>query len=452
MTATKELIPSTLKGPATLKGLALILCLALLWPLPASAQDLLIKGGTVITVTNGDLPETDVLIRDGRIAEIGQDLVAPEGVRVIDATGRFVTPGILDDHSHMGVDRGINEGSRSVVPEVSIADVIRHDDPSFFTALAGGITTIHTMHGSANSIGGQNETIKLKWGRPWEELVIEDAPITLKLALGENVRRSSSTDPTRYPRSRSGVAEVMRESFQKAQNYLAAWERYEAEKAAWDRANRRSRGLEPLPPKRDLQLEVLAGALRGTTILRVHGYRADEMAMMMEVANEFGIPGGVFEHALDGYKIAPELAANGWATSVFADSWGYKIEAYEAIPYKMIIHYENGVRTSINSDSAERVRRLYQEAARGVKYGGVPENEALKMITINAALNLGIDHRVGSIEVGKDGDIAIFSHYPLHTPARVEMTIIEGEVYFDRSETDVAADWVFDSEGEEGTP
>jgi len=415
-----------------------------------SAQDLLIRGGTVITVTNGDLENTDVLIRDGKIAEIGQNLEAPDGVRVIDASGKFVTPGILDDHSHMGVDRGINEGARSVVPEISIADVIKHDDPAFFTALAGGITTIHTMHGSANSIGGQNEIIKLKWGRPWEELVIEDAPITLKMALGENVRRSSQTNPTRYPRSRSGVAEVFRESFSKARNYQKAWEKYEADQAAWDRANRRSRGPAPLPPKRDLQMEALVGALEGTTILRVHAYRADEMMMTMEVAEEFGIPPGVFEHALDGYKIAPELAEYGWATSVFADSWGYKIEAYEAIPYKMIIHYEAGVRTSINSDSAERVRRLYQEAARGVRFGGVPENEALKMITINAAMNLGIDHRVGSIEVGKDGDIAIFSHYPLHTPTLVEMTIIEGEVYFDRSETDVAADWVLDPEGGEG--
>jgi imidazolonepropionase-like amidohydrolase len=433
-------------------ALVLALWVALVWPMPTSAQDLLIRGGTVITITNGDLPDTDVLIRDGKIVEVGQKLEAPEGVRVIDAVGRFVMPGILDDHSHMGVDRGINEGSRSVVPEVRIADVIKHDDPAFFTALAGGVTTIHNMHGSANSIGGQNEIIKLKWGRPWEDLVIEEAPITLKLALGENVRRSGSTDPTRYPRSRSGVAEVMRESFQRAQNYLDTWEDYEGEKAVWDRASRRSRGLAPLPPKRDLQLEALAGALKGTTILRVHAYRADEMAMMMEVAEEFGIPPGVFEHALDGYKIAPELARNGWATSVFADSWGYKIEAYEAIPYKMLIHYENGVRTSINSDSAERVRRLYQEAARGVKYGGIPENECLKMITINSALNLGIDHLVGSIEVGKDGDIAIFSHYPLHTPARVEMTIIEGEVYFDRSETDVAATWVIDPDSGKGTP
>ena len=446
MTAARELIRSTLNA------LALTLCVTFLWSMPASGQDLLIRGGTVITITNGDLPDTDVLIRDGKIVEIGENLEAPEGIRVIDAQGRFVMPGILDDHSHMGVDRGINEGSRSVVPEVSIADVIKHDDPAFFTALAGGITTIHTMHGSANSIGGQNETIKIKWGRPWEDLVIEEAPITLKLALGENVRRSSSDNPTRYPRSRSGVAEVMRESFQQAQNYLDAWEKYEAEQAAWDRANRRSRGLTPLPPKRDLQLEALADALKGTSILRVHGYRADEMAMMMEVANEFGIPPGVFEHALDGYKIAPELAQYGWATSVFADSWGYKIEAYEAIPYKMLIHYENGVRTSINSDSAERVRRLYQEAARGVKYGGIPENECLKMITINAALNLGIDHLVGSIEVGKDGDIAIFSHYPLHTPARVEMTVIEGEVFFDRSETDVAATWVIDPDSGKETP
>jgi len=446
MTSTRELIRSTLNV------LVITLCVTISWSTPASAQDLLIRGGTVLTITNGDLPDTDVLIRDGKIIEIGQNLEAPEDVRVIDAQGRFVMPGILDDHSHMGVDRGINEGSRSVVPEVSIADVIKHDDPAFFTALAGGVTTIHTMHGSANSIGGQNEVIKLKWGRPWEDLVIEEAPNTLKLALGENVRRSSSDDPTRYPRSRSGVAEVMRESFQQARNYMDAWEDYEAAKEAWDGANRRSRGLAPLPPKRDLQLEALADALKGTSILRVHGYRADEMAMMMEVANEFNIPPGVFEHALDGYKIAPELAQNGWATSVFADSWGYKIEAYEAIPYKMLIHYEAGVRTSINSDSAERVRRLYQEAARGVKYGGIPENECLKMININAAINLGIDHLVGSMEVGKDGDIAIFSHYPLHTPARVEMTIIEGEIYFDRSETDVAATWVLDPDGGKETP
>jgi len=433
----------------TMKVLAPTLLAVFFGLAPASAQDLLIRGGTVLTITNGDLPDTDVLIRDGKIAEIGQNLEAPDGVRVIDATGRFVMPGVIDSHSHMGIDRGINEGSRSVVPEVRIADVIQHDDPAFFTALAGGVTTIHTMHGSANSIGGQNESIKLKWGRPWEELVIEEAPMTLKLALGENVRRSSSDNPTRYPRSRSGVAEVMRESFQKARNYLAAQERYQEEKAAWDRANRSRRGPAPIPPKKDLQMEALADALTGKSILRVHAYRADEMAMMMEVAKEFDIPPGVFEHALDAYQIAPEVARNGWATSVFADSWNYKIEAYEAIPYKMLIHYENGVRTSINSDSAERVRRLFQEAARGVKYGGLPENECLKMITINAAMDMGIEDLVGSLEVGKDGDIAIFSHYPLHTPARVEMTIIEGEVYFDRSQTDVAADWVLESEGQE---
>ncbi len=424
-----------------------VLCLIAGWSQPSVAQDLFIRGGTVLTITSGDLSDTDVLIREGKIIEIGQGLTVPDGFTVIDARGRFVMPGILDDHSHMGVDLGINEGSRSVVSEVSIADVIKHDDPAFFTALAGGITTIHTMHGSANSIGGQNEVIKLKWGRPWEDLIFQDAPVTLKLALGENVRRSSSDDPTRYPRSRSGVAEVMRESFQKAQNYIDAWDEFQVEKEAWDRANRRTRGFAPLPPKRDLQLEALAGVLKGTTIVRCHAYRADEMAMIMEVCKEFDIPPGVFEHALDGYKIAPELARNGWATSVFADSWGYKIEAYEAIPYKMLIHYEHGVRTSINSDSAERVRRLYQEAARGVKYGGIPENECLKMITINAAMNLGIDNRVGSIEIGKDGDIAIFSHYPLHTAARCEMTIIDGEIYFDRSETDVAAGWVIDPDG-----
>ena len=437
---------------STLKLLALTLLVALFGATPLSGQDLLIRGGTVLTITNGDLESTDVLIRNGKIAEIGQNLTAPDGVQIIDAQGRFVMPGIIDSHSHMGIDRGINEGSRSVVPEVRIADVIKHDDPAFFTALAGGITTIHTMHGSANTIGGQNESLKLKWGRPWEDLVIDGAPMTLKLALGENVRRSSSDTPTRYPRSRAGVAEVLRESFQEAQNYLNAWERYEADQAAWERANRRNRGLAPIPPKKDLLLEALADALKGNSILRVHGYRADEMAMVMEVAKEFNIPPGVFEHALDAFKIAPEVARNGWATSVFADSWGYKIEAYEAIPYKMLIHYENGVRTSINSDSAERVRRLFQEAARGVKYGGLPENECLKMITINAAMDMGVEDLVGSIEVGKDGDIAIFNVYPLHTAARVEMTIIEGEVFFDRSQTDVAANWVLDPEGGEERP
>lgn len=435
--------------PSLLCAVGLVILLTACWSTPAGAQDLLIRGGTVLTITNGDLPDTDVLIRSGKIAEIGQNLAAPEGVRVIDAQGRYVMPGVIDSHSHMGIDRGINEGSRSVVPEVRIADAIQHDDPAFFTALAGGVTTIHTMHGSANTIGGQNESIKLKWGRPWEELVIQEAPMTLKFALGENVRRSSQDNPTRYPRSRSGVAEVLRESFTKAQNYRAAWDRYETEKAAWDRANRRNRGLPPLPPKRDLQMEALVDAMTGNSIMRVHAYRADEMAMVMEVAREFNLPPGVFEHALDAYQIAPEVAENGWATSVFADSWGYKIEAYEAIPYKMLIHYENGVRTSINSDSAERVRRLFQEAARGVKYGGIPENECLKMITINPAMDMGIADLVGSIEVGKDGDIAIFNDYPLHTAARVEMTIIEGEVYFDRSQTDVAADWVVDDNGGE---
>lgn len=426
----------------TVVGLVLVIVALSLPITAATAQDLLIKGGTVLTITNGDHPDTDILIRNGKIAGIGSDLMAPAEIRIIDATGMFVLPGLLDDHSHMGVDRGINEGSRSVVPEVSIADVIRHDDPSFFTALAGGITTIHTMHGSANSIGGQNEIIKLKWGRPWEDLVFRGAPVTLKFALGENVRRSASDDPTRYPRSRSGVAEVMRESFGRARLYMEAWENYEKEKEAYEKASRRNRGLPPLPPKRDLQLEVLAGVLKGEIIIRCHAYRADEMCMMMEVCNEFGIPGGVFEHALDGYKIAPEMARNGWAASVFADSWAYKIEAYDAIPFKMIINYEYGVRTAINSDSAERVRRLYQEAARGVKYGGVPENECLKMITINPAINLGIADRVGSLEIGKDGDVAIFNHYPLHTEARCEMTIIDGEIFFDRSRTDTAEKWV----------
>lgn len=400
---------------------------------PTTAQDLLIRGGTVLTITNGDLPDTDVLIVDGRIAEIGRNLRAPRGVQVIDATGRFVLPGIIDDHSHMAIEGGINEGSRSVVAEVNISDAIRHDDPSLLTALAGGVTVINAMHGSANAVGGQNETLKLKWGRPWKELVFEGAPQTVKFALGENVRRSSSDNPTRFPRSRSGVAEVYRDAFTRAIEYRKAWERYEREKAE---------GLDPIPPKRDLQLETFVKIMEGEIIVITHSYRADEIAMLMEVFKEFDIPPGTFTHALEGFKVAPEMARNGWGASSFADFWAYKIEAYDSPPHKLAIMYEHGVRVAINSDSAERVRRLYQEAARAVKYGGVPENEALKMFTLNPAINLGIDSRVGSIEVGKDGDIAIFNNYPLRAAARCEMTIIEGEIFFDRSRMDRAATWV----------
>lgn len=400
---------------------------------PAGAQDMLIRGGTVLTITGGDLPNTDVLIRAGKIAEIGTNLSAPRGVPVVDATGMYVMPGVIDDHSHMGIEGGINEGSRSVVAEVNISDCIRHDDPALLTALAGGVTTINTMHGSANAIGGMNETLKLKWGRPWKEYVFEGAPQTLKFALGENVRRSSSTNPTRYPRSRSGVAEVYREAFVKTRQYMKAWERYEAEKA---------RGTDPLPPRKDLQLEVFERILEGDIIVVVHSYRADEIAMIMEIFNEFDIPPGVFTHVLEGFKVAPEMARNGWGASAFADMWAYKIEAYDAPPHKLAIMYEHGVRVAVNSDSAERTRRLPQEAARAVKYGGVPENEALKMVTINPATNLGIEDRVGSIEIGKDGDIAIFNAYPLRAAARCEMTIIDGEIFFDRSKADTAIDWV----------
>jgi hypothetical protein len=283
-------------------------------------------------------------------------------------------------------------------------------------------------------------------------LLIPDAPLTLKLALGENVRRSSvrrphpvSPEPVRRGGGSQGVVPGGPQLHGRLGNVRDG-------QGGLGPGQPSQPGAGTPTPEEGSPLEALADALTGKSILRVHGYRADEMAMVMEVANEFDIPPGVFEHALDAYKIAPEMARNGWATSVFADSWGYKIEAYEAIPYKMLIHYEHGVRTSINSDSAERVRRLFQEAARGVKYGGLPENECLKMITINAAMDLGIEHRVGSIEVGKDGDIAIFSHYPLHTPARVEMTIIEGEIFFDRSQTDVLATWTQEPEGGEERP
>jgi imidazolonepropionase-like amidohydrolase len=386
-------------------------------------NELLIKNGTVLTAIKGTLENTDILIRDGKIARIGKNLSAGSGAKVIDATGKFVTPGIIDAHSHTMMD-AINEGSLSVTSMTRIRDVLNPNDIAIYRALAGGVTSANLLHGSANAIGGQNSTVKFKFGKPIEDFLIPDAPPGIKFAMGENPKRSSQTfqpgQTPRYPRTRMGTLEVMRDAFLRARDYKQSWDDYRAKKTN-------------VPPRRDIELEPLVEILEGKRLVHAHGYRSDEHLNLLLLADEFGFRVATLQHGLEAYKIAPEIARRGTGVSIFADSWSYKLEAYDSIPYNAYILWKNGVVVSINSDSDERMRRLNLDAAKMMKYGGVPEEESLKMITLNPAKQLGIDKRTGSIEQGKDGDIVIWNAHPFSVYSRVDMTLIEGDVYFDRS-------------------
>ncbi len=390
--------------------------------------NLLIKNATVMTVTSGVIPKGDVLIVNGMIKQIGQNLTAPPGTRVIEANGRYLIPGIIDTHTHIALS-GTNEGTEAITPEVRMADVINADDSSIFTALTGGVTMVHTMHGSANPIGGVNVVLKLKWGKPSEELIVKEAFPTLKFALGENVKQSNRTllpgRPQRYPATRMGANAIIRRELLKARDYMAEWDRYEKLKKS------KNPPANLIPPRKDLRLETLAELLRGRLIARCHAYVATEMVEFLNLAREFGFKIGAFEHAWEAYKITDELLEAGVGVSVFIDSWAYKMEAAEGIAYNAAYCAQRGILVSINSDSSERIRRLFNEAGKAVKYGVTPD-EALKMITINAAKQLGVDQIVGSIEIGKQADLALFSEHPMSAYTRCDLTIIEGEVYFDR--------------------
>jgi imidazolonepropionase-like amidohydrolase len=382
-----------------------------------------IKGGTIWTGTGQVIEGGCILVRDGKIAAIGKDLKPPEGVIVIDASGKFIMPGIIDAHSHIASD-ATNEGTDSITDEVRIHDVLVPQSLSIYRALAGGVTTALILHGSANAIGGQSVVIKIKWQRPVEELIVSDAPRVIKFALGENPKRSNFTGETvRFPTTRLGVEAVIRRAFDEARRYLQEWERYERE---------REKNPQALPPRRDLRLEALADVLRGNILVHCHAYRADEMLMLMRLAKEYGFKIAAFQHALEAYKIAPELAAAGIGVSTFADYWAYKVEAYDAIPYNAALCLRAGIITSVNSDSGERMRRLNLEAAKCIKYGDLTVDEALRLITLYPAIQLGIAHRTGTLEVGKDADIAIFEGHPLSVYSKCVMTIIEGEVMFMR--------------------
>jgi imidazolonepropionase-like amidohydrolase len=359
-------------------------------------------------------------VRDGKIAAIGRDLSAPAGVQVIDATGQFVMPGIIDAHSHIAVSGPVNEWTNPVTAEVAIEDVVDPFDLSLYRALAGGATISHVMHGSANVIGGQCETIKHRYGTSDPELLkMKGAPRTIKFALGENPTRVHGQGFHVPPSTRMGVEQVMRQALTEARRYMLDKDRAAAEGTA--------------PPEYSLRMEILASVLKGDIIIHCHSYRSDELLMVMRVLRDFGIKRLVLQHVNEGFKVAPEIADFGADASVFSDFWAYKFEVYYSTAYNAAILTRNGVNTSLNSDSPNKVRYLYYEAAKTMKYGGLKPDEALALITINPARQLGIDDRVGSIEVGKEADLAIFSADPLSIYTVCQKTIVDGIIRFDRN-------------------
>ena len=391
----------------------------------------LIRNATILTASRGTINNGSILIRDGKIAEVGPNVKARDpNARVIDATGKYVTPGIIDCHSHTGVEGSVNEGSLSVTSMVRVRDVIDTQSASIYRELAGGTTTANVLHGSANSIGGQNAVIKFKIGKPVDQWFVPDAPPGIKFALGENPKRSNSqggpaTAPRRYPATRMGVEQTIREAFIKAKDYQREWQEYEARKATDKTA---------IPPRRDLQLDALVEILQGKRMVHSHCYRDDEILMLLNLSDELGFHVQTLQHVLEGYKVAKEIAAHKTGGSTFSDWWAYKLEAFDAIPYNAALMASRGVIVSLNSDSDELARRLYLEAAKAMKYGGMTEEQSLRMVTLNPAIQLGIDKRVGSIDVGKDADLVIFSQHPFSVYTVAELTMIEGEIYFDRNE------------------
>ena len=386
------------------------------WTTRPTAEAVLIRNATVWTnEAEGVLEGADVLIENGRIAQVGKGLPAKKGVREIDATGKHLTPGIIDEHSHIAVTRGVNEGTQASSAEVRIGDVVNSDDINIYRQLSGGVTTSQLLHGSANPIGGQSAIIKLRWGFTPEEMIFAEAAPFIKFALGENVKQSNweISNRIRYPQTRMGVEQVFEDHFIRAREYG------ELKKSG-------------KPYRVDLELEALLEILEGKRFITCHSYRQSEISMLMKVAERHGFVVNTFTHILEGYKVADQMARHGAGGSSFSDWWAYKFEVYEAIPHNGAIMHEQGVTVAFNSDDAEMARRLNQEAAKAVKYGGVSEEEALKFVTLNPAKLLHIDHKVGSIKAGKDADLVIWSHHPLSVYAQAEKTFVDGILFFDR--------------------
>jgi len=392
---------------------------------PAAAHnEVLIKNGTILTITHGTIRNGSLYIKDGKIVAVGQTVDAPPTARVIDATGKYVMPGIIDAHSHIALDDDVNEATSPIVPQMRMEDAFLYTDKAIYRTLAGGVTTSLLLHGSANMIGGQALVIKHKYGLGREQMLFPGAPPSIKFASGENPKRVYGSRQ-QMPSTRMGNFAVQRQALEDARDYMHQWDAYDAKLKAGDK--------DAKPPKRDLKLEALADILRGKFLVQIHCYRADEFLTEMAMAKEFGYKIRGFHHALEMYKVADKVAAEGIGMATFADWWGFKHEAYDAIPWNAVISMRKGVRVAIKSDSDDFARRLNQEAAKAMRYGGATEDEALRMITLNAAWIVGVDDRVGSLDVGKDADISIWNHHPLSDYALVDQVLIDGDVYFDRS-------------------
>jgi imidazolonepropionase-like amidohydrolase len=401
----------------------------------SQAETVLIRNATVLTITKGTVQNGDVLIENGKVAAIGKNVSAPSDATVVDASGKFLMPGIIDCHSHTAVEGGVNEGTVSDSSMVNIKDVLDPTDINIYRALAGGLTVSNVLHGSANAIGGQTTVIKLRWGKTAPEMLFEGAKPGIKFALGENPKRqgyppqgqglftAGAADNRRYPGTRMGVEEVIRQSFTEAKIYQAEWKTYNDSVA---------KGEHPIPPRKDLRLEPLVEVLEGKRYVHAHSYRSDEILMLLRTADEMGFKIRTLQHVLEGYKVAKEIAAHGAGASTFSDWWSYKIEAYDATPYNAAIMARKGVVVSLNSDSDELQRHLNLEAAKTMRYGGLSETEALAMVTINPAKQLGIDDKVGSIEVGKSADLVLFDQHPLSGYSKPLKVWIDGHQYFDR--------------------
>lgn len=396
---------------------------------PPRAGTIFIKNITVWTCENaGILQNAAVLIRDGRIAEVlreGETTKADlRDATVIDGTGKHLTPGIIDEHSHIAINEGVNEGTRSITSEVRIGDVLDPDDIDIYRQLAGGVTTAHLLHGSANAIGGQTALIKLRWGQPAEALKFAGADPFIKFALGENVKQSNWGDNniTRYPQTRMGVEQVYLDAFHRARAYQQNWQRW-----------KNSKGANSTTPRRDLELDALAAILNKKMFITCHSYQQGEINMLLHVADTFGFRVNTFTHILEGYKVADKMKAHGVGASSFSDWWAYKYEVLEAIPYNGAILHKMGILTAFNSDDAEMARRLNQEAAKAVKYGNVSPEDALKFVTIHPARLLHIDERTGSIKAGKDADLVIWNGPPLSVYSKPLQTYVDGIPYYDET-------------------
>ncbi|MFP6584309.1 MAG: amidohydrolase family protein [Candidatus Hydrogenedentota bacterium] len=384
-------------------------------------RNILLQNATVVPVTGPIQYDTDILIRNGKIRAIGTDILpraVRDGVTMIDLTGYWIMPGIIDPHSHIAVT-GINEWTQSISSEVRQADVVDHTALSIYNALAGGVTTIHTMHGSANSMGGQNAVLKLKYMTSPRDMLVTSGPRIVKFALGENVTRGRPIP--RFPNSRMGVESVFRHAFNEAIKYNAEWAAYE---------EGFSQGKILGIPRRDLRLDAISDILAGNIWVHSHCYRGDEMLRLLNVAQDYGFRIATLQHVLEGYRVAPEMYNHGVGGSTFADWWSYKKEAFDAIPYNAAMMMKEGIVTSLNSDSSDDIRHLNLEAGKTMRYGGLSAEDAIKLITINPAIQIGLDSRIGSIEVGKDGDLAVFTGHPLDTHSKNMMTIIEGDIFF----------------------